>query len=285
MMVVWLSSWPLDLCEENQMNKDMNARTSLRTIFDQAALDYDEVRPGYPAELIEDVISISAIPKDGRILEIGCGTGQATVPFARRGYSMTCLDIGKELAALAAQKCRQYPKVHIQPISFEDWKPEENAFDLVMSATAFHWIPPEVGYPKAAKVLKDSGYIAIFSNEHPTPYTDFFHAVQEVYQRVVPEWNDPRTRPSTDERIRSTAAYINGTGLFEPVLVRRYPWTKDYTTEEYLKLLNTYSGHRSLEESKRLRLFREIGELIENEYGGTITRPYLAVLYIAKKKT
>jgi len=56
-----------------KMNKDMNARMSLRTIFDQAALDYDEVRPGYPEELIEDVISISDISKDGRILEIGCG--------------------------------------------------------------------------------------------------------------------------------------------------------------------------------------------------------------------
>ncbi len=42
------------------MNKDMNARMSLRTIFDQTALDYDEVRPGYPEELIEDVISIPA---------------------------------------------------------------------------------------------------------------------------------------------------------------------------------------------------------------------------------
>lgn len=59
------------------MKKDMNARMSLRTIFDQTALDYDEVRPGYPEELIEDVISISAIPKDA-----------STIPFAKRGYSI-----------------------------------------------------------------------------------------------------------------------------------------------------------------------------------------------------
>lgn len=59
------------------MKKDMNARMSLRTIFDQTTLDYDEVRPGYPEELIEDVISISAIPKDAR-----------TIPFAKRGYSI-----------------------------------------------------------------------------------------------------------------------------------------------------------------------------------------------------
>jgi SAM-dependent methyltransferase len=262
----------------------MDTRTSLRTIFDQVALDYDEVRPGYPAELIEDVISISGIPKDGRILEVGCGTGQATIPFAKRGYSMTCLDIGKELADLAAQKCRQYPKVHIQTVSFEDWEPEENAFDLFISATAFHWIPPEVGYPKAAKILKDSGYIAIFSNLHPTSYTGFFQAVQKVYQEVVPEWKKPGNGPSTEEGIRTTEAYINETGLFEPVLVKGYLWTKDYNTEEYLKLLNTYSDHRNLEESRRTRLFRGIGELIEKEYGGTITRPYLAVLYIARKR-
>ncbi len=71
----------------------MDAKVSRKTVFDQAARDYDEVRPGYPQELIEDIISISAIPEDGRILEIGCGTGQATIPFAKRGYSMTCLDI------------------------------------------------------------------------------------------------------------------------------------------------------------------------------------------------
>lgn len=262
----------------------MNTSMFLRTIFDQVVLDYDEVRPGYPAELIEDVISISAIPRDGRILEVGCGTGQATIPFAKRGYSMTCLDIGNNLAALAAEKCRKYPKVHIQNVSFENWNPGENAFNLVMSATAFHWIPPEVGYPKAAEILKDSGYIAIFSNLHPTPYTGFFHAVQKVYQEIVPEWNKPSTGPSTEEEIRATEAYINGTGLFEQVLVKRYPWAKDYNTEKYLKLLNTYSDHRNLEEGKRLQLFRGIGKLIENKYGGTITRPYLAVLCIAKKK-
>ncbi|MBI2952658.1 methyltransferase domain-containing protein, partial [bacterium] len=93
------------------MSKNTGSKEALRTVFDQAALDYDAVRPGYPEELIEDVVAISLIPKGGRILEVGCGTGQATLPFARRGYSMLCLDIGKNLAAIAAQKCCQYPQV------------------------------------------------------------------------------------------------------------------------------------------------------------------------------
>jgi SAM-dependent methyltransferase len=265
--------------------QERHTQTSLRTIFDQVALEYDHIRPGYPTALIEDVLAISAIPNSGRILEIGCGTGQATLPFAQHGYAITCLDIGRELSSLAARKFQAYPNVQIHNISFEDWESEEQAFDLVMSATAFHWIPREVSYPKAAKVLKDSGSIAIFANEHPAQHTGFFADVQTIYRQAVPEWSDPRTEPPLETSIQSTAHYINNTGLFNPVIVRTYPWTQTYTAEQYLQLLNTYSGHRNLEQSKRSRLFTGIGQLIEQKYGGTITKHYLAVLYIAKKRS
>jgi SAM-dependent methyltransferase len=263
----------------------MNGKTTLRTIFNQAACDYDKVRPGYPEKLIEDIIAISELPQSGRILEIGCGTGQATIPFAKRGYSMLCLDIGKELATLACENCRQYSNVQIRNMSFEDWNSEANSFDIVISATAFHWIPPDIGYPKVAQVLKDSGYMAIFRHHHPTPYTGFFQAVQKVYQSVVPEWKAPSDGPSTEQEIRSTEDYINRTGLFEKVLVKHYPWSKMFDKVQYLKLLNTFSGHRNLEEARRLELFTGIGALIESEFGGTIARPYLSVLYLAKKKS
>jgi hypothetical protein len=74
------------------------------------------------------------------------------------------------------------------------------------------------------------------------------------------------------------------TGLFEKVLVKQYPWSKMFDKDQYLKLLNTFSGHRNLEEARRLELFTGIGALIESEFGGTIARPYLSVLYLAKKK-
>ena len=264
---------------------DVPTRVNLRSVFDQAALDYDAVRPGYPMELVNDVVALSGIPDDGRILEIGCGTGQATIPFAERGYWMTCLDIGENLASIAAEKCRCHRRVTIQVEAFEDWQPGKDKYDIVMSATAFHWIAPEVGYAKAASVLKDSGYIALFWNMPPEqPFTGFAREVQVVYREVVPEWGDSRDRPSTDERIEATEATINNTGLFEPVQVRRYPWARDYTTEEYIRLLNTHSDHRNLDEGKRSRLFDRIGDLADGAYGGVVTRPYLTVLHIAKKK-
>lgn len=263
----------------------MVGKATLPTIFDQVAHDYNEVRPGYPEELIEDIILISNISQGDRILEIGCGTGQATIPFAKRGYSMLCLDIGKELITIAHKNCRQYPNVRFQNVSFENWKPKVNSFDLAISATAFHWIPPEIGYPKVAQVLKDSGHLAIFSNLHPRPLTSFFQVVQKVYQRIVPELKEPNSKPSTEEEIKATEDYINRTGLFEKVLVKQYPWSKVYNKGQYLKLLNTYSGHRNLDENRRSKLFADIGALIEEEFGGSITRPYLSVLYLAKKKT
>jgi SAM-dependent methyltransferase len=254
-----------------------------KTLFNECAILYDEIRPGYPNELIEDVIFLSSIPIDGKILEIGCGTGQATLPFARRGYSMLCLDIGKDLASLAAQRCQQYPKVQILPISFEEWEPGAKAFDLVISATAFHWISPEIGYAKSVKVLKDSGGIAIFNHLHPIPYTGFFQAVQEIYEICAPEMSDSKKIESTEKKIRSREDFMNSIGLFEKVTVKQYPWSIEYNANQYLKLLNTHSDHRILEETKKQKLFKGIAELVK-QFGGTITRPYLTVLYFAQKK-
>ncbi len=258
---------------------------TLRMIFDQVVDDYDAVRPGYPSALIDDIITISTLPANGSVLEIGCGTGQATIPFAQRGYQITGVELGPTLAARAIAKCQSYPNVMIHVTSFEDWPAQPEAFDLVMSATAFHWIPPEIGYPKAARILKPTGALTIFSNEHPTPYTDFFAEVQPIYQRVVPEWSHIQTSPSIETRIAATVATVNETGLFAPVIVKTYPWSQTYSTHEYLRLLNTYSDHRNLAPQQRTQLFQEIGDVLERKYGGTITKPYLTVLYLAKKES
>jgi SAM-dependent methyltransferase len=262
----------------------LRRKKAQRDSFDEVFREYDEVRPSYPDKLIKDIICISKISKDGKILEVGCGTGQATLLFAELGYSMTCLDIGKKLVKKAREKCKNYPNVKIHNISFEDWQPEKEAFDLLISGTAFHWIPPEIGYPKAAEVLKDTGFIALFWNMPPTRYTGFFQDVQRVYQRFVPEWEDPRDGPGTEKKILERKNYIDGTGLFEKIGVSTYPWSRIYSTDQYLKLLDTYSDHRNLGKEKRNQLYEGIRTLINEEHGGKVIRPYLSVLFIARKK-
>jgi SAM-dependent methyltransferase len=262
----------------------MTNSKELRATFNQAARDYDAIRPGYPAELIDDIIALSALPVDGRILEVGCGTGQATLPFARRGYAMHCLDIGAELVAVAREHCRPYSNIDFEIVAFEDWEAPAETFHLVMSATAWHWVPPEIGYQKAVQALKHAGSLAIFSNMHTRPLVGFFQEVGEVYRSIAPELADPDTAPSIEENIETAVQQIEQTGLFESVAVKRYAWSTNYTRDEYLRLLNTYSNHLSLEHKRRARLHSAIGALIDREFGGIVERPYLSVLYLARRK-
>ncbi len=262
----------------------MTENDLLRETFNSAARDYDAIRPGYPDDLIEDVVALSGIPENGQALEIGCGTGQATLPLARRGYHILCLDIGRDMLAIAREKMRDFPEVRFQNISFEEWPAGVGEFDLVYSATAFHWIPREIGYRKSALALKPGGALAVFTNMHPTPPTDFFREVQPIYKRIVPEWEGPDDRPSTGAEINTVAEYMESTRIFSQVIVRTYPWSQTYTTSEYLRLLNTYSGHLRLEEGRRRALYQSIASLIERWYGGKVERPYLSVLYVGKKR-
>ncbi len=93
-------------------------RNRLRTTFDEAASLYDEVRPGYPEDLFDDVVSLSGIPAGGGILEIGCGTGQATVPFARRGYRILCIELGENMAAVTRHNLEGYPQAEVRTGAF-----------------------------------------------------------------------------------------------------------------------------------------------------------------------
>jgi len=255
----------------------------LRATFNSTALEYDAIRPSYPPELLDDLISLSGIPSGGQALEIGCGTGQATLPIARRGYQIKCLDIGPDMLAIAREKLREFPNVSFENVSFEDWSTLTGAYDLVYSATAFHWIPREVAYPKAAQALKSGGALAIFSNEHPRPYSGFFTEVQPIHQRLVPEWKGPAGRPPTELEIQFNIGYIRSTGLFSSVEFRTYSWTQEYTTAQYIRLLNTYSNYLLLEEGRRQTLYQSIANLIERRYGGRVEKPYLAVLYLGRK--
>ncbi len=263
-------------------------RNRLRTTFDEAALLYNEARPGYPDDLFDDIVSLSGIPPEGRILEIGCGTGQATVPFARRGYRILCVELGENMAAVARRNLKAYPQAEVRTGAFEEWPPEEEAFDLAISATAFHWLDPSISYPRVASALRDGGSLALFWNVHvhSDASEDFFEAAQRIYEREAPEIVGPedyKGLPRADD-VPDRTAEIEGTGLFGEVITRHYRWDETYDSGSYLAVLNTYSGHRSLRDDTRERLLRGIADLIDTKFGGRIVKGYLTTLYVARRK-
>ena len=99
----------------------------LRSTFDEVAYLYDEVRPGYPEHLFDDLASLSGTGPGAKVLEIGCGTGQATLPLAPRGYRVLCVELGANLAAIAQAKLADHPDSRVLTSSFEEWPLEKGA--------------------------------------------------------------------------------------------------------------------------------------------------------------
>ena len=267
------------------MTEDQNR---LRTTFDGAALLYDQVRPGYPEELFDDTVALSGLPPGGRVLEIGCGTGQATVPLARRGYRVLCVELGENLAAVARRNLGAFPRVEVRTGDFEGFPLAklEEAFDLAVSATAFHWLDPAVAYPKVARALRPGGALALFWNEHVYSEASggFFEAAQKVYEREAPEIVKPDDHKGLPrpEDLPDRTAEIEASGLFGGMVRRDYRWDQPYDAEGYLRVLSTYSGH--VTPTSRERLFRGLCDLIEGEYDGRIVKGYLTTLYVAHRE-
>ena len=262
--------------------KKSAARTALRKrSFDAVARLYDRTRPGYPEPLFDDLAKLSGIPEGGRILEIGPGPGQATLPLARRGFSILALELGASMARLCRANCREFPKVEIRNTAFEDWKPEEGTFDMVLAATAFHWIPYKVAYPRCAMALKPSGSLALLWNFVDIPDTEFFNNLRAIYRRIAPHMH---LSLPPELRIERQRKKIVSSGLFGPVTVLRYPWQNEYTADRYIGLLKTMSDHAILAPKVRRDIFRAIRQLIDDN-GGSFVRPVVAVLFLAPKRS
>ncbi|MEN6319827.1 MAG: class I SAM-dependent methyltransferase [Syntrophaceae bacterium] len=261
----------------------MSLDRELRTIFNDVAEIYDEIRPGYPEQLIEDVLALSSIPSGGNILEIGCGTGKATIPFARRGYTILCLELSKNMARLTAKLCQPYPGVEVKNVSFEEWPLQEKAFDLVICAEAFHWISPNIKFVKAASSLKSGGSIALFWHGHHSGGSKFFQEAEELYRKKVPQLAEMRKK-TPDELQRETIDEIEGSRLFSTMVVRRYPWREIYSAERYVKLVSTYSPIHRLEEDVRQSVLNDIRDLI-GRHGGIVESEYISRLYVARVRT
>ena len=249
------------------------SNTELKATFNTAPTLYEDVRPGYPEALIRDVIDLSGIENHSRILEIGCGTGKATRPFAERGYELVCLDIGADLIAVAKEKLKAFSNVSFVEHAFEAWE-SDGKFDMIISATAFHWIDPNVRYLKASDVLGSSGFLAVFSNQHAKKDEGFFAETQDLYDKYYLQ--PPTNRPTH-------ATNFPGVEAFQDPIKRVYPWKQTYSSEQYIKLLNTYSDHIALPDKNKHLLFEGIVNLIETKYDGQITKHYEAVLALRER--
>jgi SAM-dependent methyltransferase len=264
--------------------KQLGIDRSQRVLFDEVADLYNEARPGYPDVLIDDIIDLSGIPSGGRILEIGTGPGNATLPFARRGYSILGIEIGENLAALATKNCSKYPGVNILNTAFEDWVVEENAFDLAISAQALHWIPPHIAYPKIAKTLKGTGSVAFFWRVTVDPQTEWSKSIDASFQEMAPEIKSPYKGNSTlDWTVNVITNNFKSIGGFEQVQYKTYKCNEKLTSDLFIKRLQTSPSYHLLDTEMRCNLENSLCSIIESQ-GGVVIEPQLLIVFYAKAK-
>jgi SAM-dependent methyltransferase len=257
----------------------------LRQTFDSAAESYQRARPDYPSELFDDLIETAGLVPGNRVLEVGCATGKATIPLARRGFQITCIELGADLAAAARRNVNDLD-VQVVEGRFEDWRPEPGIrFDLVFAATAWHWIDPAVGYLNAWRALRPGGHLAFWSATHvfPDGGDPFFAELQEIYDEIgegMPP-GSPQPRPG---ELDEATAQIEASGLFDVVRVRHFDWERVYDADGYIALLDTFSGHIAMEDWQRDRLYGEIRRRLAERPDGTLRRGWGAVLHVARRK-
>jgi SAM-dependent methyltransferase len=251
--------------------------------FDTAASDYARYRSGYPDEVVDAVMTMSRLGTGSRVLEIGCGTGQLSVPLAQQGVQLVAVELGPNLAATARQNLMGYPGARVEVSGFEEWPLPEALFDSVVSASAFHWIDPQVRFPKAARALRPGGVLTIVHVHHVKGGTPgFFADTQPCYLR----WglsDDPFFEPTAPDDAPAMYPELEELDEFENVQRCRIEIPRHHTTDSYVGWLRTDSLILGLDPLSREGFLDDIQTLIDTKYDGRVSRNFVYELITATR--
>jgi len=261
----------------------MPVARDLRLVFDENADDYDAVHLAYPAALIRALLERTELAQGARVLEVGCGTGQFTTLLAQEGLALTAIELGANLSRLAAAKLKGYPDVEVVHADFEVWEPKPHAYDLVVSAQAFHWIRPEIGYPKVHRALRSGGTLALIWNLEGGSDTPLHRSLEDVYELLAPRMTSKSVRYWLELHVWRILGLINSSERFMVPEILRFPWWMRYSSEAYLQLLRMLSDHLALRSSDRQALLDVVRQAIDG-HGGTIERSMVSLLFLTKPR-
>ena len=235
--------------------------------FDENVVLYDKFRPTYGTNIFEDILSYSKITQSSKILEIGCGTGNATLPVIQTGAEVTAVEIGGNLSKYTAQKFSKYSNFHVIHSAFEDFQ-THTKYDLIFSATAFHWIQPDRSYSRCKELLVAGGVLAVFWNTPRISRTnlDLYKEIQDLYQRFMPNSQDEKEMLLESEwytkRCNDLNNFLKENGYIDCIF-KIYQDLRVFSADEYIGLLQTYSNHMALPPDVRTTLFEKIHSAIK----------------------
>ncbi|MBI2044647.1 methyltransferase domain-containing protein [Candidatus Pacearchaeota archaeon] len=258
----------------------MPLNRKLKTTFGKVSGLYHSARIGYASKLFSDIVKISNIKKNSVILDVGSGTGKSAEFFAKHGYNLIGLDIGKELVSIAKAELQNYPNLSFKIGSFEKTKFKPNTFDLIISGQAFHWLDPYVACKNSAKFLKKGGFLAIFSKFQKKDLK-FSPKIWELFIRHCPDY--PADKLNYLSYAINISEKINKSNLFFKPIIKKYNSKFKYSKKQYRDLIMSFSWTSSLNKGRKELFLKELGKMLNSrKWPYYVT--YDNVLIIAKVK-
>jgi SAM-dependent methyltransferase len=231
--------------------------------------------------LFDDLIDLAGLQAGDQVIEIGCGTGQATVPLAERGLALTAVELGAELAAIARHRLAGFPVAEVVTCSFEDWQPQGSPFDAVVAVNSLHWIDPQLRYAKPYELLRPGGAMAVAGClwARPADAERFWTDVQEDYRAVGFEGSPP----PPPEQIGLRHFPPEAGSFFDEVASLRYPFQVLYSADDYLANLATQSGTHALGEVGSAEFLARVRQRLASLGWPQLTATFVGYLTVGRR--
>jgi ubiquinone/menaquinone biosynthesis C-methylase UbiE len=153
--------------------------------FQSAVPYYERYRLGYPERLIARVVALLALSRGDAVLDLGCGPGSLSVPFAKAGMAVTAADPEPEMLAAAesAAKAAAVPLTLWRGGSY-DLTPQMGPYRMVSIGRAFHWMDRLATLAMLDRLLCPGGAVVFFHDAHPVlPENEWFKVLCKVGDR------------------------------------------------------------------------------------------------------
>jgi len=255
--------------------------------FDVFAETYHSVRPRYPAQLYADIKELCGLDSASRLLEIGAGSGIATVELAKLGGKIVAIEPGSHLAAIARKQTEGLQNVEILEGTFESFESSDR-FDAILAFTAYHWIDEGIKHRKVLGLLDDAGSLVLVWNSFFLSDSAVTAEVNKAYSEYLPDvYPDESSVAEVNEgvlaKLHRREQEVVQNSLLYTVALRKYYTVYNYNAETYPKLLNTFPKVVEVPEEQRKKFFARISEIVGQH--GTIAVPVLTTLIVCKKKS
>lgn len=263
------------------------ARMPSRT-FGEVAEEYDAARPGYAAALVTEVLDYAALG-DRAAVEVGAGTGKASVPFAARGIPLVCVEPDPRMTAVLRRNTAAYPRVQVEVGGFEEWDPRGRRFGLLLAATCWHWLDPDRRWDLVHAALGPGGAVALFWNPLGVLDGGLHEELAEVDRRhdIADSPHAMLASAYGEQRGGEEDGWPEGEcrrdGRFTDLRAVRFRQEARYETGRYLAFLSSVSVYRVLPDDRREQILAETGRVLDAR-GGGIGMLHVSDLFLARAR-